>query len=72
MSDFIFFQLFHLDFQEQQQKKMPNLIDQDGNTYHLIQPNQYILNPAFKCEVVDSEQAEGEEIIETLDEQSEY
>lgn len=51
---------------------MPNLIDQDGNTYHLIQPNQYILNPAFKCEVVDSEQAEGEEIIETLDEQSEY
>lgn len=43
-------------------------IDEDGNTstYHLIEPSttQYVLDPAFKCEIVESEPTVTEEYLE--------
>lgn len=44
---------------------MSQEIDSDGNTYHLIQPTsttQYVIDPAFKCEVVET--TPGDETVD--------
>lgn len=52
--------LFWFQFQEMSRVE----IEEDGNTntYHLIQPSssttQYVIDPAFKCEVVETESTE--------------